>query len=356
MKKNYADKPSLKNRLKQAMQANPAIWGCYWRVKQELKRLAMLRYFLQDIRYTYRFMFWPLEQREAWALSAELLFQYHKLEKGLIMPGTPRLFGLEPAASVMILIERWTRAKLPQQDPVFQGAIETLRCYLARLNEGQLDSRQVIAPKIAQFLQSFDGLPQQASLTTPYKPTLPSDVSEEMLSTTFEALAKVRRSVRNFRSEPVDTSVLEKAIALAQLSPSACNRQPCGVILIHEPTLRAQLLALQNGNKGFGHLAPHIAVITTDERSFFDATERHEPYIDGGLFAMSFLFALRSNGIGSCCLNWCVPPSVDIAAHRLLNLHPARRIVMLVAIGYPEIDSLVARSPRRDTENILTRL
>lgn len=347
---------SLKSRLKQAMQARPAIWGRYWRAKQELKRLAMLRYFLHDIRHTYRFMFWPWAQREAWALSAELLFQYHKLEKGLVMPGTPRLFGLEPAASVMNLLDRWVRANLPRQDQVFLGAIETLRCYLARINERQLDPRQVIAPQLSQFLQRFDDVPAQAHLSTPYQPALPAEVSEDLLGTAFDALANVRRSVRDFKPDPVSSDVLAHAVSLAQLSPSACNRQPCAVILVDDPNKRKQLLDLQNGNKGFGHLAPHIAVITADERGFFDASERHEPYIDGGLFAMSLILALRANGVGSCCLNWCVPPALDKAAHEVLGLHPARRIIMLIAVGYPQANDVVARSPRRSTSDILTHI
>jgi nitroreductase len=356
MNANQGDRPSLKSRIKKAMQARPAIWGRYWRTKQELKRLFMLRYFLYDIRHTYRFMFWPWAQREAWALSAELLFQYHKLEKGLVMPGKPRLFGLEPVAAVMNLLDRWMRAELPQQDPVFLGAIATLRSYLARLIDRQLDPQQVITPQVSQFLKRFDGMPALAELSTPYHPALPSTITEDQLSSAFDALANVRRSVRDFKPDLVPADVLTHAVSLAQLSPSACNRQPCSVILVDDPTKRKQLLDLQNGNKGFGHLAPHIAVITADERGFFDASERHEPYIDGGLFAMSLILALRANGVGSCCLNWCVTPSLDKAAHQVLGLNPACRIIMLIAVGYPQADEIVPRSPRRGTANILSRL
>jgi hypothetical protein len=36
-----------------------------------------------------------------------------------------------------------------------------------------------------------------------------------------------------------------------------------------------------------------------------------EPALDGGLFLMSFLLALESQGLASCCLNFCVGPQTD---------------------------------------------
>lgn len=347
---------SMKGRIKHALQTRPAIWGIYWRFKQELKRILKLRYFWYDILHTYRYMFWPWGQRDSWGLGAELLFQYHKLEKGLVMPGKPRLFGLEPAIAVMDLVDRWERAGFSEYDPIYQGAIETLRCYHNRISHLQLDPKGLIAPRLDQFLQRYAEKLATEHHRTPFRPALPDGINEATLQQAFDALAQVRRSVRSFKPDPVDPSIIERAVQLAQLSPSACNRQPCGVIIVDDMEKRKQLLELQNGNKGFGHLAPHIGVITADERGFFDATERHEPYVDGGLFAMSFILALRSAGVGSCCLNWCVPPVLDRVAHELLGLHPARRIIMLVAIGRPLDDQLVPRSPRRETENILTRI
>jgi nitroreductase len=113
------------------------------------------------------------------------------------------------------------------------------------------------------------------------------------------------------------------------------------------------LISLQNGNKGFGHLIPTLAVITSDSGAFFDASERHEPYIDGGLFSMTLMYALSAKGLATCCLNWCVSPDKDVALRNILPLADSEVVIMLMAIGYPEPDVLVPRSPRKPTANVL---
>ena len=351
--KQTAPVPGLKARLKQQLRAHPRLWGAYWQAKQQIRRLALLRYFWYDIRHTYRGMFWRHQHVQVRTLGAEMLFQYHKLEKGLVMPGKRRLFGLEPAHASMQLIQRWRAAGHDLQDPVYVGAVETLRAYQSRLRDNELDPKGIILPQVDVFLRSSgDG---DAALATPQK-LVKAMVSDLSPAATFRSLTEARRSVRSFLPEAVPHGVFEEAVRLAQLSPSACNRQPCRIYLVNDEERKRQLLALQNGNLGFGHLAPHVAIITADEECFFDASERHEPYIDGGLFSMSFILALRAQHVASCCLNWCVSPETDRRAHALFSLPQSQRIVMLMAIGYAPEECAVPRSPRRGLEQVLISL
>lgn len=352
MPDNAGEPTSLKVRLKRYLQAKPAIWGGYWSAKQQVRRVALLRYFLHDMANVYSAMYWSERRSGRTALSSELLFQYHKLEKGLVMPGPRRLFGIEPALAVMDLCRRWQRLDLPLSDPVFAGAIETLCSYLLRLETDHLDPSGSIAPAVQQFLREFPL--REPALSTPM--SLPAPHDKVAAPGSFSDLAWARRSVRDFQPMPVSVNVLRQAARDAQLSPSACNRQPCRIRVISEDKMKAALLRLQNGNRGFGDRAPHIAVVTADARCFFDASERHEPYIDGGLFAMSFILSLRDQGVGSCCLNWCVSPQLDKAAHALLGLPAAERIVMLIAIGYEAEGCMVPRSARRDEADVLILL
>lgn len=342
---------SFKSRVKASLQSRPAVWNAYWRLKQELLRLWMLRFFLYDIANTYRAMFWVPGSRSYRTLCASLLFQYHKLEKGLVMPGPRRLFGLEPAAAVIQHLERWHAAGHSRQDPIYLGALETLQAFHAHLQRHRLDPDGRIAPRVERFLAAHPA--RQPELATP-RP-LAALVTDGGAHAAFRSLAQRRRSVREFRPEPVPGELLAEAVALAQLAPSACNRQPCRVYPIRDEATRKAALALQNGNRGFGHLAPQVLVITADEAGFFDASERHQPYIDGGLFAMSLTLALTSLGVASCCLNWCVPPATDRAAHRLLGIPDSERIVMFMAIGFAPDDCHVPQSPRREPEQVLTQ-
>ncbi len=143
----------IKQRLKQRLRASPALWGTYWRIKQELLRLWLLRYMVHDLVSIYRSMFWAPGSRARHTLCAALLFQYHKLEKGLSMPGPRRLFGIDPATEVMRTLRLWQAAGHADDDPIFLGAIATLDNFARHLVFHQLDPQGRILPAVTSFLQ-----------------------------------------------------------------------------------------------------------------------------------------------------------------------------------------------------------
>lgn len=342
----------MKDKLKKWIKTYPLMWASYWRIRQELKHLLLMRYFLYDANQTYRFMFWGSRHRSRRGLGAELLLQYHKIEKGLVMPGTKRLFGIEPVLTVISLLTQWREAHFETDDPIYLGAVETLFGYYNLLSSTGLDKDAIILPEVAAFLGGIGF--RDVELITPYKLPQLATVNKTPIEG-FENLMNVRRSVRDFRPQSVDWELIKKAVELAQLSPSACNRQPWKVYLISDSDDRKTLLSYQNGNRGFGHLAPHIAIITADSQCFFDSSERNEPYIDGGMFAMSLILGLSAQGVATCCLNWCVPPSIDKIVHRIFNIPQSEKIVMLIAIGYPSCDVNVPRSARFSTTQVLEK-
>lgn len=321
----------------------------YQRSRATYHRVRKIAFYVADARQTFRDMRWETSSPANYcALSSELLFQYHKLEKGMCMPGERRFFGYDPAISTINLLSRWRQAGFSKQDRVYLGAIETLRAYRQRVDEAPLENTKLLRQKIDVELSGQQQAKQE--LKTPY---LFEHENNADRIRTLEQLAVQRRSVRSFRPEPVDLALVRRAVQVAQLSPSACNRQPWRLHLYNERTTINALLALQNGNRGFGHTIPTLLVLTSDARSFFDASERHEPYIDGGLFAMSLVLALQAQGIASCCLNWCVEPTQDSAAHQVGQIPASERIVMFIATGHAEDSALVPRSPRRETDSVL---
>lgn len=344
---------TIRQILKQKLSTSPLVWNTYQVVKVQLKRLWLMKYFLRDIINVYRNMYWPLHHQSNLQLTSELLFQFHKIEKGLVMPGPRRFFGQEPAKAVINLLNAWDLKGLPVDDPVYLGALETLHAYMNRLQSDSLDKDDKVLSHVQSFLISH---PTRTRLLVTPHPLASINADKVNNIYKFDELVSIRRSVRSFTSMEVPREIIKHAVGLAQLSPSACNRQPCRIYLITEEIKKNELLALQNGNKGFGHLIPALAVITSDSSAFFDASERHEPYVDGGLFSMTLMYALSAQGLATCCLNWCVSPSNDIALRNILPLVDSEVVIMLMAIGYPEPDVLVPRSARKSTENVLLEM
>ncbi|SMD20164.1 nitroreductase family protein [Rhizobium sp. RU36D] len=283
------------------------------------------------------------------ARSAQLLFWFHKLEKGLsINPQNPRFFGAEAASETCSKLRSWREEGLSLRDPVYLGAIEALRSYRTRLSITP-PSSDLADSLIADIDAVLDGAATTESLRTPIKYHAGSD---EVDIQTLEKLQIRRRSVRDFESTPVRIEIVERALASAILSPSACNRQPWRMHFYARREDIDGLLAFQNGNRGFGHTVPLLAVVAFDASSFFDATERSEGFLDTGLFLMSFLLALEAQGLSSCCLNWCVTPQTDMSARKIAKIPDSHTIVTLLAIGVAAGDAVVPASPRRSINDI----
>jgi nitroreductase len=343
---------------KRATQTMPWVWRRYQAAKRQVIRTSTSLYYLADMRRVWRSMHWAPEGKAYWALSAELLFQYHKLEKGLVMPGEPRVFGTDPAAASMRLMRRWEAIDLPLNDSIYLGALGALEAFQSHLSRKRLDKQSPIVGKVRTFLaerhQAVGGLGPQ--YTTPMPLKAPDAPAGSNSWTAFSALANARRSVRDYAPGEVSIRDVEQAVTLAALSPTACNRQPCKVYLVDDAARIASVLALQNGNRGFGHKVPLLGILAVELSGFFDGSERHQPYIDGGLFAMSLMLALRAQGLGSCPLNWCVAPSTDRQLHKLAGIPESQVVTMMLAIGYPVPDCVVPRSARRDLSTILSRI
>lgn len=310
-----------------------------------------LTYCLHDLLNIHKHMHWGDERRmTVEQLQAKLLFYYHKIEKGMSMPGKKRLFALDVIPKIIQILDVWEFNGNDLKDPIYLGAISSLRSYEALLVREALDEDGKIISSVHKFLVSRDVKDEEQQ--TPIMISagqIDSTVSYEE----FRNLCQLRRSFRDYSDKDVTHEVIQQAVQLAQLSPTACNRQPCKVYVIRENELKKKVLKHQNGNVGFGHLAPIVIIITSNTSSFFGAIERHQPYVDGGLFSMTLMYALQVQGIVTCCLNWCVKPSTDSLVHSLMCIPDSENIMMLMLAGYPNEQTIVPKSHRKALESVL---
>lgn len=313
----------------------------------EMRRFSS---YLYDYNNDRRYIGWKAPSVDYWKRSSELIFHYHKLEKGLCIPGPKRFFGESAAFTTCRLLREWEAVGLDTRAQIYRAALEVLRSYRSRLHETPPPQHLLdrLIPELDERL--FDRAKEDG-----FRTPIPSRAVSSGAIEHFETLCMARRSTRSFAGEAVDFSRVERALAIAQLSPSACNRQPWRAHFYEDRQGIDAMLALQNGNAGFGPTIPLLAVITADFGTFFDASERIEPMLDGGLFLMSFLLALQALGLSSCCLNWCVSPKTDALAHEVGNIPRTERILTFLAIGVATSDALVPLSARRPLTDVVRR-
>lgn len=113
-------------------------------------------------------------------------------------------------------------------------------------------------------------------------------------SVDFRRFAESRYSVRNFSDEPVDTELIRQSLKIAEKSPSACNRQPWRVY-VYKGKRKNEILTLQGGTKGFTENIDTAILVACNLESYF-VHEMDLPFVDGGLYAMTLMFALHSLG------------------------------------------------------------
>jgi nitroreductase len=162
--------------------------------------------------------------------------------------------------------------------------------------------------------------------------------------------------VRQFDARPVQDAMIEAAASAARYAPSVCNRAAPQVWSVNDADLARRLLAHQNGNRGFGHEAGRILVVTARQAAFHTVGERYQGWIDGGLFAMALIHALHAQGLGTCCLNWSVEPETDRAFKQEAGLPVDDLVIMLLAVGHLPERFAVAMSTRRPLDDVLRHL
>lgn len=165
-------------------------------------------------------------------------------------------------------------------------------------------------------------------------------------------LAKFRRSVRWYRPDPVPRAIVERALDVASLSPTACNRQPYQFRVFDDPSLVAELIKLPGGTSGFSHQVPAVVVVVGRLRNYPGGHDRHCIYTDASLAIMSFVYAMEVQGVGTCCINWPDHELKERAMASFLKLEPDERPVMLVSYGWPDPEGAVACSTKKSISNI----
>ncbi|MEJ5961326.1 nitroreductase family protein [Pedobacter immunditicola] len=163
----------------------------------------------------------------------------------------------------------------------------------------------------------------------------------------FNLFSNSRKSIRNWCEEEVNVDTLIQAVSLAQNAPSACNRQTSRAYIYEDKEQINALLKVQGGNRGFGHLANKLIIITADLGVFGFLSERNQCFVDGGIFAMNLLYSLHHNKIAACILNCATSIENDLKIRTLSgNIKDSQVVIAMIACGIPPDSFSVTISKR----------
>lgn len=271
----------------------------------------------------------------------------HRVEKGLVMRPRRLPFGKEYIPALVDTLARLKGAgSIPAEDEGW--AHDVLAMYFAvseNVTEGWFQrarARFVEAPRDGDGV-TFAPAPRATATR--------SSVSLQDLRN----LSERRRSVRWFEQNSVNPDLVDQALQIAALAPSACNRQNVRFHMVYGTKKTKSVLTTVGGTRGFADQVPAVAVVIGRLAGYRYGFDRHAIFVDGGLASMGFLYGLETVGLSSCCINWPDVGSRYDAIRRIVDMREDEQVIMLIAVGTADPSGLVPSSRKRGLREFRTQ-
>ncbi len=294
------------------------------------------------LKYKFNALYWGIRLNQE---TKNNLYNFrrniHRLEKGLSYSKVKSIFAEDYILETVAFLRADQKEKTFDKNTKNWG-IAVLNLYFEICQHTE---------KIAEAYELFQKLElnNEHSDWIPYnskdRPNLSIDYND------IHQLAVRRRSVRHYLDRRVEPSLIQEAIKIATLSPSACNRQSFKFLFFNQRNLVEQISQIPGGVSGYK--IPSVVIVVGQYRGYFDSRDIHAPIIDSSLASMAFIFALETLGLSSVCINWPNLPDREEKIRQLIHLDKDEFIVMLIGIGYPEPNGKIPYSAKKELDKLL---
>jgi len=144
-----------------------------------------------------------------------------------------------------------------------------------------------------------------------------------------EAIEK-RKSIRDYKDEPIPENKLLKVLEAARLAPSGGNRQEWKFVVVKDTERKKQLSKIANGQSHVASAPVVIAgVAKNTERVMMCGTPAYS--VDLSIAIDHMTLAAVEQDLGSC---WIGAFSQD-EAKKLLGIPDNYKIVVMLTLGFP---------------------
>ena len=146
----------------------------------------------------------------------------------------------------------------------------------------------------------------------------------------YTDLISNRYSVRAYKPEPVEDEKLHQVLEAARIAPTAANRQPFQLIVIHTQGRQVEINKIYR-RPWFAQAPLLIAVCTIASQAWVRESDRFNArLIDAAIVADHLILAATNLGLGTC---WVAAFNVE-AARNMLALPAEVEPVIFIPLGY----------------------
>lgn len=146
----------------------------------------------------------------------------------------------------------------------------------------------------------------------------------------FINLIQTRYSVRAYRSDPVEEDKLQRVLEAARLAPTAANRQPFQLIVIHTQGREEELKRIYP-REWFAQAPLVICACGLSTKAWVSQEGVNYVYVDVAIVMDHLILAAADLGLGTC---W-VGAFDRQAAREVLGLPGEVEPIAMTPLGYP---------------------
>jgi nitroreductase len=146
----------------------------------------------------------------------------------------------------------------------------------------------------------------------------------------FSDLIRERYSVRAYKADPVEEEKLQRVLEAARLAPTAANRQPFRLIVIHTQGREKELNRIY-GRQWFVQAPLLLCMCALPREAWVRADGKNYAEVDATIAMDHLILAAADLGLGTC---W-VAAFDPTAARQVLGLPEEVEPVAFTPLGYP---------------------
>lgn len=145
----------------------------------------------------------------------------------------------------------------------------------------------------------------------------------------FTELIRSRYSVRAYRPDPVPDALLTRVLEAGRLAPTAANRQPFRLVVIHTAGRQEELRRLYH-REWFGQAPLVIGVCAVTAEAWVRRDGVNYAFVDAAIVMDHIVLAAADAGLGTC---W-VAAFDPAAARQILGLPDGVEPVAFTPLGF----------------------
>lgn len=326
------------------------LWYFNFRLTPLGKRLDLILNFLNDYKL-YRNHATAFSKKDLKNKEANLILNYHSLEKGMLFENMKRGFAKYRIQNLHKILRDIEVSENISKSQIKVGYQIMCKYYELHRDKGFDISDFYTEEQYNRYRQNLgDFYSEDFSGIYNWQK---EDFYENVKKKGFLDFARSRQSIRNFTGNKIPHTRIKATIEIANTAPSVCNRQASNVYLVEDKNKIDGILKVQGGFEGYSENVTQLLIVTNDRRYYYTVGERNQFYIDGGIYLLNLLYALHFMEIANCPANWGKTKKDEEMLMPFIDIPESEKIICMIPIGEAMEVFNTTLSKRRSVEETL---